>query len=175
MSLVVISLVSFLIALLGVALLILALVERRRRSAIKPRFIPPIVPFLPGSSAAILGIVLTLLGGGGDYAAYKSGNGITPLSIFKGAKTMTLTGTIELTRNWAQLNVDSGQALDGQPIQGPVILMMQPGGQSSTDQDRINAAFQYFGQQAGVHYTLTGIWQASSGRQFFLVQQADKI
>ena len=87
---------------------------------------------------------------------------------------MTLTGTVEMTRNWALLDVDPGQTLNGEPIQGPVILMMEPGGQKVTDQRRINAAFKYFGQQAGVQYTLTGIWQPSAGRQFFLVQQAVK-
>ena len=87
---------------------------------------------------------------------------------------MTLTGTVEMTRNWALLDVDPGQTLNGQPIQGPVILMMEPGGQNVTDQRRINAAFKYFSQQTGVHYTLTGNWQPSAGRQFLLVQQAVK-
>ena len=123
MLMVVLSVVCFLVALLGVALLILSWVQRRKRKA-RPDFVAPIVPFLPGSSAVILGIVLTVIGGGGDYAAYRFGNGVTPLSSFIGAKKMTLTGTIEMTRNWALLDLDSGQTFNGQPIQGPVILMM---------------------------------------------------
>lgn len=165
--------VSILATLLGVTLLFLAWEQRRSGGGRTASFLP-LLPFLPGSSAVVLGIVLTVLGGSGDYAAYRFGNGKALFSSFTGAKRMTLTGTIEMTKNWALLDVDSGQTLNGQPIQGPVILMMQPGGQNPTDQNRINAAFQYFGQQAGTHYTLTGIWQPSAGRQFFLVQQADK-
>jgi hypothetical protein len=171
MSMSVFSIVSILVALLGVALLILAWIERSRRKN-RTDFIAPIVPFLPGASAAILGIALTVLGGSGEYAAHSFGYGIAPAS--KGESEMKLTGRIEMTRNWALLDLDSGQTLNGQPIQGPVILMMPSGGQNATDQDRINVAFGHFGPLAGDHFSMVGIWRPTAGRQFFLVQQADQ-
>jgi hypothetical protein len=77
---------------------------------------------------------------------------------------MNLTGTIDITPNWAQLDLDPGQALEGY-----VILMRDPLASNPTDTQRIAAARRYFRSAQGLHYTLTGQLQGSDGRQFLLV------
>jgi hypothetical protein len=169
----IIFVVCSVVALLGMVLLTLSWVHLRRIEY-RSHFVESMIPFLPGSGTLAVGVLLTVLGGGGDYAAYRFGNGFTPRYGVTGENRMTITGTIEMTKNWALLDVDPGQKLNGQLIQGPVILMMQSGGQNPTDQANINAAFQCFDKQAGVHYILAGIWSPTAARQFFFVQQAYK-
>jgi hypothetical protein len=88
---------------------------------------------------------------------------------------MTLTGRINITQNWAQLNLDPGQLANGEEIQGFVILEKNPISPGATDAQRIDAARQYFEQQKGLHYKMTGELQTGGALQYLLVQNATQI
>jgi hypothetical protein len=80
---------------------------------------------------------------------------------------MNLTGTIEITPDWAQLDLDPKQA-----IAGSVVLMKDPMSPNPTDDERIDAAREYFKPEQGVHYTLTGQPQPAGSVRYFLVTDA---
>jgi hypothetical protein len=81
---------------------------------------------------------------------------------------MNLTGTIEITANWAQLDLDPDQANEG------IVILMRPMGAGATDADRIDAGYQYFDGQQGIHYTLTGQFQQAGDLNYLLVTNAVK-
>jgi hypothetical protein len=79
---------------------------------------------------------------------------------------MTLSGTINITANWAQLDPDQGEA-----VQGAVVLM-RPLPAPADDSDRIDAGYQFFDGQQGAHYTLTGWLTHLGGLNYLLVTNA---
>lgn len=85
---------------------------------------------------------------------------------------MNLRGTIAITSNWAQLNLDRGQISNGAPIEGFVVLMKDPMSPSPTSAERINAARQYFVANDGIHYTVSGQFVDSALLKYFLVANA---
>jgi hypothetical protein len=97
------SLLCFLVAILGTALFLGSLAYRGARAFKTSRarvtgaaLVVPIAPLLLRSGVVGLGAVLTLVGAGGNVAAFKFGHGTTPLLIFQPAKKTTLTGRIDL-------------------------------------------------------------------------------
>jgi hypothetical protein len=80
---------------------------------------------------------------------------------------MNVTGDIQLTANWAQLNLDPGQ-----PVNGYVVLMKNPMAPGATQAERIAAAYNYFATKDGVHYRLSGQLTPSGGINYFLFTRA---
>jgi hypothetical protein len=165
------SLICFAAVLAGGSLLIASLVSRIKRGKRTVVDAHP-MPFLLRRSATVAGVTLAVLGTAGMYLTYELGYSFTIFSFFNRENPMTLTGTIIITDNWAQLNLDPGQTVNGNPIQGFVVLQKNPLAPAPTDAQRINAARQYFGGQQGVHYTVTGQPHAIGGLLFLLVTNA---
>lgn len=170
------SLIGFIVALLGAGLLLSSWAYRRVRAARARRalttgvsLVAPVAPFLLGSGAIAVGTLLSLLGVGGDVAAYKMGHGITPLSVFGVGKQKTLAGTISITDNWAQLNLDPGQTWNGQPIQGYVVLLKDLLVWSPTDLQLMANARRYFRTADGAHCVLSGQIESGGDQQYFRI------
>lgn len=85
---------------------------------------------------------------------------------------MKLTGYIDFTANWAQLDLDTGQTNHGLVLPVSVVLLKNPMAPGSTQAQQIAAAYNYFSGEDGEHYTLTGQLMPSGGIDYFLVTHA---
>jgi hypothetical protein len=166
-----VSLISFILGLAGLALLVGWLASNTRHSTSQRTSFN----FLKLRSTAVAGWILAILGGAGVYITSREGHGFITLFTAQMEGPMTLTGTIDITQNWAQLNLDPGQFANGQQVQGFVILEKDPIAPGATDPQRIDAGRQYFEQQKSLHYKVTGQFQTSGGLQYLLVQNAMQI
>jgi hypothetical protein len=80
---------------------------------------------------------------------------------------VNLEGTISMTEDWAEFDLDPLQALTGY-----VILMRPPLSDNPTDVERVDAAYEFFNGDNGSHYILTGQLQGPGPVHFFLVTDA---
>ena len=77
---------------------------------------------------------------------------------------VTLTGYLRITPNWAQLNLDPNQQL-----QGYVVLMKDPMKAQATDGDFMDAARGYFIHHDGDHYSFIGELTNSGNQNYLLM------
>jgi hypothetical protein len=82
---------------------------------------------------------------------------------------MNLQGTISMTEDWAEFDIDPMQA-----IAGYVVLMLTPLGENPTDVQCVDAAYAYFNGENGNHFSLDGQLQGHGPIHFFLVTQVVK-
>ena len=168
----VLSLIGSLFALVGLILVIVAIV-RRNEQVSRPRI------FIVGLPAASLlpGILLFVFGGLVDGVLYKNQD-IHPLSVFSTTskilnRTATIEGTIAIpeTPSWPLLRLAPGQVRDGEPIQGDVLLLKdRPSSSNNSDEDSLQAAYNYFSQFNGAHCSLTGKWKPDATVRTFKVE-----
>lgn len=170
----VLSLIGSLFALVGLILITVSVI-RRNEQVPRPRiFIVglPVPSLMPG-------ILLFLIGGTLDGVLYKT-QGIHPLSVFSTttktiSHTVTIEGTIQIpeTPPWPLLRLAPDQMRDGEPIHGDVVLLKDRPSSNTSDEESLQAAYNYFSQFNGANCSLTGVWTPDAAVRTFKVESSN--